>query len=213
MFGMHDVIAAFGEDHVVRLTGLSKGRLRYWDKTGFFAPTYVDQNPHMPFSRVYSFKDVVALRVLEMLRVQNGVPLQQLRKVAETLAGLGDEKWTVTRLWVLNKKVVVQAPGMEQPREVVTGQYILPIELRQVISDTGRDIQAMRERSHDSFGHVVKMRGISRAAWVISGTRIKVASIRRLHEDGYSVANIIAEYPDLTEEDVEAALRHHRTAA
>jgi hypothetical protein len=47
-FDIGDVIAAFSEDHVYRLTGLSKGRLRYWDKTGFFAPTYTDKNRHVP---------------------------------------------------------------------------------------------------------------------------------------------------------------------
>lgn len=213
MFGMSDVIAAFSEDHVTRLTGLSKGRLRYWDKTGFFAPSYTDENPRLPFSRVYSFKDVVALRVLEMLRVQNSIPLQRLRKVAEALAGLADDKWTTTKLWVLNKKVIIQPPGMDQPREVVTGQYVLPIELKQIITDTDRDIQAMRTRSADSIGRIVKMRGVSRNSWTISGTRIRVDSIKRLHEDGYSIEQIIAEYPDLKPEDVQAALRHHQAAA
>ena len=111
MFGMSDVIAAFSEDHVTRLTGLSKRRLRYWDKTNFFAPSYTDENPRVPFSRIYSFKDVVAVRVLEVLRVQNSVPLQQLRKVAEALASLGDDKWTATKLWVLNKKVIIRTSG------------------------------------------------------------------------------------------------------
>jgi uncharacterized protein (DUF433 family) len=213
MFGMSDVIAAFSEDHVHRLTGLSKGRLRYWDRTGFFAPSYMDENPRVPFSRIYSFKDIVALRVLEMLRVQNGVPLQHLRKVAESLSELGDDKWTSTTLWVLNKKVIIQPSSDEQPREVISGQYILGIELKKVVSDTERDIKAMRTRSTDAIGHVVKMRGVSRNAWVISGTRIRVDSIKRLHEDGYSIEQIIAEYPDLTKEDVFAALKHDKAAA
>ena len=47
-----------------------------------------------------------------------------------------------------------------------------------------------------------------RNAWAITGTRIPVGSVKRLHEDGYSIPQIIEEYPDLTNEDVEAALRH-----
>ena len=35
-----NVIAAFSEEHVSRLTGLSKTQLRYWDQTGFFTPSY-----------------------------------------------------------------------------------------------------------------------------------------------------------------------------
>ena len=158
MFGMSDVIAAFSEDHVTRLTGSRSVDCATGTRPDF-APSYTDENPRVPFSRIYSFKDVVAVRVLEMLRVQNSVPLQQLRKVAEALASLGDDKWTATKLWVLNKKVIIQPPGMDQPREVITGQYVLPIELRQIISDTDRDIQAMHSRSADLIGRVVKVGG------------------------------------------------------
>ena len=212
MFGMSDVIAAFSEDHVFKLTGLSKGRLRYWDRTEFFAPSYTDEDPRVPFSRIYSFKDIVALRVLEMLRVQNGVPLQHLRKVAQSLSELGEDKWTSTNLWVLNKRVIIQ-PADNLPREVVSGQYVLPIELRKVVSDTQEAVEAMRARPSDAVGQVVKIKGVSRNAWVISGTRIRVDSIKRLHEDGYTVAQIIAEYPDLTAKDVRAALEHDKAAA
>jgi uncharacterized protein (DUF433 family) len=59
------------------------------------------------------------------------------------------------------------------------------------------------------------LNGVSRNAWVISGTRIRVDSIKRLHEDDYTVAKIIAEYPDpdLTAKDVRAALEHDKAAA
>ena len=91
MLDIGSVIAAFSEDQVQGLTGLTKGRLRYWAKTGFFRPSYAEDNPRLAFSRFYSFKDVVALRTLEILRVQNGVPLQHLRKVADKLSHLKDE--------------------------------------------------------------------------------------------------------------------------
>ena len=74
------------DEHVQKLTGLTKRQLRYWDETGFFKPSFVEENPRLPFSRFYSFKDVVALRTLQLLRVQNNVPLQHLRKVAEKLS-------------------------------------------------------------------------------------------------------------------------------
>ena len=40
-----------------------------------------------------------------------------------------------------------------------------------------------------------------------------IASVQRLHEDGYSIEQIVAEYPDLTIEDVMAALAHKGAAA
>jgi len=98
-------IAAFSEDQVSRLTRLRKGRLRYWERTGFFVPSYLNWAGTRNGIRIYSFRDIVALRTLEMLRVQNNVPLQHLRKVAERLSELGMDAWAGTTLWVLNRHV------------------------------------------------------------------------------------------------------------
>ncbi len=213
MFEIRNVIAAFSEEQVQRLTALSKSRLRYWDKTGFFSPSYVEENKRLPFARFYSFKDVVALRTLEMLRVQNQVPLQHLRKVAEKLAHLKDELWTNTTLWVLNKKVIFQEPGSRKPREVVSGQYVMGLPLKRVVTDTKKDVAAMQRRSTGEIGRVVKMRGINRNAPSLAGTRIRADSIRRLAEDGYTTRQILEEYPDLKEADVRAVLEEAQAAA
>ncbi|MCH8182516.1 MAG: DUF433 domain-containing protein [Proteobacteria bacterium] len=77
-----------------------------------------------------------------------------------------------------------------------------------VIEDTTAGIVRLSRRSKNSHGKVSRNRSIVRNAWVITGTRIPVGSVKRLHEDGYSIPEIIEEYPDLTREDVEAALRH-----
>jgi uncharacterized protein (DUF433 family) len=214
MLDVNNVVAAFSEEHVHRITGLSIGRLRYWAKTGFFQPSFVEENPHLPFSRFYSFKDVVALRTLEMLRVRNGVPLQHLRKVAEKLSHLKTDLWTKTTLYVADRKVVFSDPVAGRPMEVVSGQYVMEYPLAQMIQDTSNSIEAAAKRSVDQLGKVVKIRGINRNAPTISGTRIPVASIRRLREDGYSVSQIQAEYPDLTEADIQAAIDYQdRTSA
>lgn len=44
----------------------------------------------------------------------------------------------------------------------------------------------------------------------VRGTRIPTRAIRHFHEDGYTVAQIIGEYPSLTTEDVEAAIAYGR---
>lgn len=208
MLDISNVLAAFSEEHVHRVTGLSIGRLRYWARTGFFRPSFVEDNSRLPYSRFYSFKDVVALRTLEKLRVQNGVPLQHLRKVAEKLSHLKDDLWTKTTLYVANRKVVFSDPNTGKPQEVVSGQFVMEYPLIRMIEETSESIELVGRRSSDQVGKVVKTRGLNRNAWTISGTRIPIASVRRLHEDGYSVDQIIAEYPDLTAEDVRAALSH-----
>lgn len=202
------VVAAFSEEQVERITGLTKGRLRYWAKTDFFKPSFVEENSRLPYSRFYSFRDIVALRTLEMLRVQNSVPLQHLRRVAEKLNHLKDELWTKTTLFVINRKVAFVNPESGEPEEVISGQYLFGIPLETVIEDTNADIVRLSKRPRNSRGKVSRNRSVIRNAWVIAGTRISVGSVQRLHEDGYSIPEIIEEYPDLSKEDVEAALRH-----
>jgi DNA-binding transcriptional MerR regulator len=208
MLDVGNVLAAFSEEHVSRVTGFSIGRLRYWARTGFFQPSFVEDDLRLPYSRFYSFKQVVALRTLEMLRVRNGVPLQHLRKVAEKLSHLKDDLWTKTSLYVANRKVVFSDPITGKPQEVVSGQFVMEYPLIEIVEATSASIEAIGIRSPDQLGKVVKIRGVNRNAWTISGTRIPIASVRRLHEDGFSVDQIISEYPDLTEADVQAALAH-----
>lgn len=208
MLDIQNTIAAFSEEQVQRLTGLTVSRLRYWHKTGFFSPAYVEENPKLPFSRFYSFKDVVALRTLEMLRVQNDVPLQHLRKVAEKLAHLRDDLWTKTTLFVVNKKVVIVNSESGKPEEVVSGQYLLSIPLQKVVDDTRGDVENLSKRQEAQIGNISRQREICHNSWVVAGTRIPVAAIKRLSEDGYTPSQIIAEYPDLTDADVIAALAH-----
>ena len=80
-----NVISAFSVDQVHRLTGLSVSQLRDWDMSGFYSPAYAAEKRRSPYSRIYSFEDVVGLRVLSILRTDHKIPLPQLRKVAQEL--------------------------------------------------------------------------------------------------------------------------------
>ena len=208
-----NVIAAFSEEQVERMTGLTKTRLRYWAKTDFFKPSFVEDDQRLAFSRFYSFKDIVALRTLELLRVQNSVPLQHLRKVAEKLSHLKDSLWTETILFVINKAVSFVNPITGKPEDVLSGQYLLGIPLKKVIEDTTADIISLSQRRKETIGRISRKPGVARNAWIFSGTRIPVSAVQRLHEDGYSVEQIICEYPDLTPEDIAAAIIHDGKAA
>jgi uncharacterized protein (DUF433 family) len=203
-----NLIQAFSEEHVERLTGISKAQLRYWDRTGFFVPAFADENRRAPFSRIYSFKDVASLRVLSVLRNQYDVPLQHLRKVAEKLSDLADDKGTRTTLWVWKKKVIFQEPGTDLPREVVDGQFLMDLPLKSVVEATERDARHLLARSPDQVGKISKSRNVSRNLPVVAGTRIPVRAIQHFAEDGCTVDQILAEYPSLSREDVEAALNY-----
>jgi DNA-binding transcriptional MerR regulator len=202
------ILRAFSEESVKHLTGLTTTQLRYWDRTGFFEPAYADPNRRIAYSRLYSFKDIVALRTLSVLRNQYSVPLQHLRKVADKLSHLGYDLWINTTLYVLNKKVIFHEPGTGLPQEVLSGQYVIGLLLKTIISDTTKDVEKMRQRDPDKIGQVERTRYVNRNAWVVGGTRIPTAAIRRFKEAGYTDEQIISEYPDLTPRDIKAALLH-----
>ncbi len=201
------VIQAFSEEHVERLTGLTANQLRHWDRTGFFTPSFADENRKAAFSRIYSFRDIASLRVLAILRKKD-VSLQHLRKVSEKLSHLGDDRWIKTTLYVLKKKVVFIEPETEKPREIVSGQYTFEIRLIDVSADVQKDIDALRRRDDSKIGKVERNRWVAHNAFVIAGTRIPVSAIKNFHDAGYSVAQILKEYPDITDRDVEAAISH-----
>jgi len=60
-------ILAFSQRQVGRLTGLAERQLRYWDDTGLVSPQYATENRRRPYSRVYSYRDVVGLSALALL--------------------------------------------------------------------------------------------------------------------------------------------------
>jgi uncharacterized protein (DUF433 family) len=213
MSSPEQVIAAFSEEQVERLTGVSKGQLRYWDKTDFYKPSYSEGRP-IAFGRIYSFKDIVALRVLGALRQQYQVSLQHLREVSERLSGAHEDRWVGVRLWPLNRRVVWQDPDTALPQDILSKQFVVPLHLDEVVSQARADVKRMtRARPAARLGKIEKNRYIQQNAPVIAGTRIPVSSIKSFAEAGYSPEEIIAEYPDLTPEDIAAALAFKSDAA
>lgn len=209
-------IAAFSEEQTQRLTGISKFQLGYWHRTNFYRPTYTEDNKRLAFSRIYSFKDIVALRVLNALRNQYKIPLQHLREVSERLEQLNPDpsRWSETKLYPLKNRVVWYEEGSELPQEIVSGQYVSPVVLHEVAANTEQTVQRLfplRERS--KVGSVEKSRYVVHNAAVIGGTRIPVNAVKRFAEAGYSVEQILREYPDLTEQDISAALEFKNSSA
>ena len=200
--------AAFSEDQVERLTGISRRQLRYWDRTDFFKPRFAEENRRVAFSRVYSFTDVVSLRVLNVLRNQYSIALQHLRQVAEALPQMSEAKWGSTQLFVFGRTVVLAETGTPDYREIVSKQYVIPIALQSVVTDTQRDIEALKERNENTVGRITRARNVCHNAWVIAGTRIPVAAIQRFSSAGYSIQEIREEYPSLTNADIESAIKH-----
>ena len=82
----------FQTGDVTRLTGLKFSKLQHYDNTDFIKPSAKQADgTGTGGRRLYSFKDVVQLKVVKKLS-DNGIPLQKLRKIKEFLESLNLEE-------------------------------------------------------------------------------------------------------------------------
>lgn len=207
------ILGAFSEEQVSCLTGLSRAQLRAWNCKSFIRPEFkVGDNARRPFTYIYSFKDLLKLRVLNQLRNVYHVPMRELERVERTLEHMGDEKWTSQRLWVANRKVVFEEPESLKKREIASKQFVAEIALEVVTSDARADIARLNERSAGQRGNLIKKRYLHSSDQVFDGTRIPVSAVFGYLDAGIGAREIVRRLPDLTLEDVRAA-RESREAA
>ena len=91
---------------------------------------------------------------------------------------------------------------------------MVPIRLEEVVADTKEKVRKLIEpRDESKVGSVERSRYVAHNAHVIAGTRIPVNAIKRFTEAGYTVDQILQEYPDITKEDVRAAIGFDASAA
>jgi DNA-binding transcriptional MerR regulator len=201
-------ILAFTAEQVCKLTGLTKRQLRYWDDTGFFSPTTIDEFRGRLFGRIYSFRDVVGLRVIGDLRRAHGVPLQELRKIGGWLAEHYDAPWSALRFALSGRRVVFVDPVTGVPREAHDGkQAVMEVTLEPIANDVKAAADKLSERRKEDVGRIVRNRYVVHNTWVVAGTRISTTSIWNFHRAGFDARSIVDEYPRLTAKDVRAAVK------
>ena len=74
----------FTAEQASRFTGCTAHQLRYWDRIGLVKPSVQATGGRPGVRRLYSFRDVVSLRVIRSL-LQGGMSLQKVRKAIEFL--------------------------------------------------------------------------------------------------------------------------------
>lgn len=205
-----EVITAFTDEQVAHLTGISVRQLRYWDETDFFCPEYAWEERNEVFSRIYSYLDLVSLKVIARLRRK--VPLQRLRVVKDRLAKFSPDLWRGLTLWVDGSDVAFFHPDTGQPEQVVSGQKLMTLPLAETLDDLEQKVRILFERDAESVGHIAQKRRVMHNRRVIAGTRIPVSAIKAFDEAGYSMDEIIEEYPSLTAYDIRAALSDEEAA-
>ena len=77
-------VEGFSSLQAGRFTGCTGNQLRYWDKIGLVKPTVQTTGGRPGVRRLYSFRDLVALKVVKSL-LDGGMSLQRVRRAFEYL--------------------------------------------------------------------------------------------------------------------------------
>lgn len=194
-------------EHVARVTGLSVSRLQRWDRTGFFHPSRADPNRRRPASRIYSGTDVVALAAIARLR-EAGVPLAELKEVPCLLAPNETGERPVRCFYVVGDRLFLSRDEALSAARAV-GEQAEPtvIDMAAVTAELEAAIERLSERQPEEIGQVIRRRGKMRGVPIIAGTRIPTETISWFHDYGYSLIEILENFPRLTATDVDAAIK------
>lgn len=211
MSNSDNLVLALSAEHMVKLTGLTMRQLAYWDATGFFRPEHAADNRRSPNSRVYSFRDAVGLKTISVLMNVHGVSLPHLKAVAKKLQSYTARPWSELKLRVWNRRVQFDEPETGATRDVIHGQYVI-VPIIDLINELEASVGQLKRRNQSQIGKFEKHRYISHNDLVLAGTRVPVATILEYLDDGYSVTEILKEFPALTETDVEAVVKHGKIA-
>lgn len=199
---------AFTTKDAQRLSGLSPRRLQYWDETDFIRPSVAARGGR-GLPRLYSFRDLVQLRVAAQLR--DRLSLQALRRLKEALDL--DAPFAEVRFALLpDDEVVYLGPKGHYEAARSPGQIVLEfaVPIREIRTSLERDATELRRRR--GAGTIERRRGVMGSQPVFAGTRIRPETVMGLLADGWDEQRILDEYPDLRPADLKAARAYARRA-
>lgn len=196
----------YTDEQAARLAQISLAQIRYWDGTNFFQPSIAYEDRRAAYSRIYSFEDVVALRVLGELRNGHDVPLQHLRRVRDKFK-LPQKAWADEEIYVHKKKVYFKSERGSFINSETDEETLPDIPLPRVITEICSEAQKMSARPDAFVAAKTRRQSIARRAEVFQGTRIPIDMVKEYYQEGLGTDDILKDYPTLTKEDVEAAIR------
>jgi len=207
-------LLAFTGPQIERLTGLSRRQLTYWEQTGVYSASYIDDRPYRPYKRIYSFRDLVSLRALALLRNKHNVRLDALRSAGRYLSDYVDSPWSELQFRVgPNHEVIFRDPrsGEWITSDPLGQRVIATILLDDIRNEVERDSAALLERNPADIGQISRHRHVAHNQWVVRGTRVTTDTIWDFHEAGYTPEQIQVEYPHITIADVISAIQHEES--
>lgn len=206
MGNVMSIMSAFTTQQAATLAKVSERQLGYWETTRVFKPQYVDVAIPGPFKKLYSFRDLVNLRVLGLLRNTHDVSLDELRKASDYLHAFSDAPWADLGLRLHGNHVAFRDPRSgEWVTAAPLGQRVMPLDLEGINRASECDVRESLARSPADYGNITRSRNVMSNAWILAGTRIPVEAVRSLRIAGASEDDVLAQYPSLVPDDIRAA--------
>ena len=155
--GRGAALEGFTAQQASRFTGCTPRQLRYWDQVGLVRPSIQQTGGRPGVPRMYSFRDLVALKVVKSL-LDRGMSLQRVRRAWEYLnreVGL-DEHLASVRLETDGKTIfrVVRREG-EVMDALRKGQMAFFVAIDEVTRQVSDEVAEFR-RDRDQFLRVLK---------------------------------------------------------
>ncbi len=202
-------LSAFTAERVRRLTNLTARQIQYWDEQRFISPS-LTRRKGRGRRRLYSFRDLVALKVAAELR--KSFSLQLIRRVNDHLRNLDYRSpLAELRFVAVDEELYFQESARWQEARQ-TGQVVASfmVPVGEIAEDLRRQISSDRAEARKP-GVIETRRGVLGSRPVFAGTRIAVETVLNLLRDGASEHEVENLYPDLTPADIEAARTADRT--
>jgi DNA-binding transcriptional MerR regulator len=123
----------YGRAEVLRITKVTYRQLDHWTRQGIVVPSVRSASGYGS-RRLYSFRDLVAIRVLKRL-TDAGVSLQNLRRAVETLRRLGEPDLASTVL-VTDGHTVYQCRSGDEVIDLLQGgQVVVAIAISAAVKE------------------------------------------------------------------------------
>lgn len=201
-------LLAYTTDQAAHVTRVPASLLREWEDEDIVRPRSIYLDRRGERYALYEFEHLVDVSALWWLRGQRQVMPTALKTVMRALAAFRPDAWTTMAIEA-PETLIVSGAGMETriPLSIdVSGQTAAIVRREDIEWTCEHRTTQLLERTPDQIGRVERNQDVRNGQPVLAGTRIPTVAVQEFSDAGYSVAELLDQYPRLTPADVEAAL-------
>jgi DNA-binding transcriptional MerR regulator len=133
---------AFTAEQACRLSNCTHHQLRYWDKVGLVQPSLQPTGGRPGVRRLYSFRDLIALKVVRSL-LDNGMSLQRVRRAWDYLRREGDMDSHLSEMKLVTDGVSIFRVSSDEGElldALREGQLAFVLGIDEIVNEVAEDV-------------------------------------------------------------------------